>query len=96
MNAVYIGIAAFLGGIFVSLLGWTETQEAFNGRKFASSAIRSFIGAVVIAAGVNYAGEITPVMYALAFLGGAGVDAGGKRIAGAIASRGQRAGQAKS
>ena len=87
MNVVLIGLAALAGGIIISLLGWTETQEPFNGRKFSSSVIRSVIGGAVIAASFNYAGEITPIAYLLAFLGGAGFDAGGKRIAGAIFAR---------
>lgn len=84
MIVVLIGAAACLGGIVTALLGWTETQEAFDAKKFISSVIRALIGGVGIAAAFNYAGDITAISFLLAFLAGAGVDAGGKRISGAI------------
>jgi hypothetical protein len=90
MEVIYIGLAALAGGIVIALLGWTETKESFDARKFSSSIIRAIIGAAVIAAGFNYAGATSPIMYLFAFLGGAGFDAGGKRIAGAIAARGAK------
>ena len=84
MEVIYIGIAAFLGVVVAALLGWTESQELFDLRKFASSLIRAIIAGVGIAAAFNYVEPITPMRYLLAFLSGAGVDAGGHRIAGAI------------
>ena len=87
MEIIFIGVAAFLGGIIASLLGWTETKEPFNPRKFASSLIRALIAGVGIAAAFNYGGGIGLLNVLVAFLAGAGVDAGGKRVAGAIASR---------
>jgi len=87
MDVTYIGISAFLGAIAVSLLGWTESQEPFVPRKFASSLIRAIIAGVSIASAFNYVESVTPVSYLLAFLSGAGVDAGGHRIAGAIRAR---------
>lgn len=83
-----IAVAAFVGGIVVALLGWTETKEPFNARKFASSIIRSLIAAVVFAVAYNYS-EVTPLSYLIAFLGGAGVDAGLQRAGAAIANRNQ-------
>lgn len=87
MNALYVAAAAFLGAIVASLLGWTETNEPFHPRKFASSLIRGIVGAIGIAFAFDYAGSTAPLGYLLAFLAGAGVDAGGKRIAGAIVAR---------
>ena len=84
MEVIYVGIVAFLGAIAASLLGWTESQEPFNPRKFASSLIRAIIAGVGIAAAFNYVEPISPVSYLFAFLSGAGIDAGGHRIAGAI------------
>ncbi len=82
-----IAVAALVGGIVTALLGWTETTEPFNPKKFTSSIIRSLIGAVVIAVAFDAAGGISPLDYLVAFLAGAGVDAGGKRVAGALAAR---------
>ena len=87
MNALYVAAAAFLGAIVASLLGWMETTEPFDLRKFASSLIRGIIGAIGIAIAFDYAGSAGPLGYLIAFLAGAGVDAGGKRVAAAIAAR---------
>ena len=84
MNVIYIMVAAFVGGIVSSLLGWVETQEPFVARKFAASLIRAFIAAGIFAAGFSYANHFTPLDILWAFLGGIGVDAGGHRIAAAI------------
>ena len=86
MEIIFIGVAAFLGGIVAALLGWTETNEAFDARKFCSSLIRAIIAGGVIAVAFNYS-EITLLSFLIAFLAGAGVDAGGNRIAGAISAR---------
>jgi len=84
IEVIYIGISAFLGAIVASLMGWAESQDPFDPRKFASSLIRAIIAGVGIAAAFNYVEPVTPVSYLLAFLSGAGVDAGGHRIASAI------------
>ena len=88
MDVIYVGAAAFLGGMITALLGWTESAETFDVKKFMSSVIRSVVGAVVIAAAYDYSGAANPIIaYLMAFLAGAGVDAGGNRVAGAIAAR---------
>lgn len=87
MEVIYIGISAFIGAIINALLGWTESSDAFDVRKFTSSIIRGVIGAAGIAAAFNYAEDINAISFIIAFLAGAGVDAGGNRIAGAIVSR---------
>jgi hypothetical protein len=87
MDVIFIGVAAFVGAMVAALLGWTESGEGFDARKFSSSIIRAIIGGVGIAAAWDYVGSITPIAYLLAFLAGVGVDAGGNRIAGAIAAR---------
>ncbi len=92
MWVIYVAIAALLGGVINALLGWTQTTDPFNERKFMASAIASFIGAVVIAATFNYSGLTVPAssMAAIlalfnAFLAGAGVSSGVSRISGSIA-----------
>lgn len=87
MDFILIAGSAALGGIVVALLGWTGTKEPFDPRKFISSVIRAVIGGLGIAVIYVFGGALTPLDYAVAFLAGAGVDAGGKRVAGAIAAR---------
>jgi len=84
VNVIFIGIAAFLGAICSSLLGWCDSQEAFDVRKFAGSVIRAIIAGVIFAVGYNYMNDITPIDIGIAFLGGSGVDCLGNRIAGSI------------
>lgn len=84
---IEIGIAAFLGGVVMALLGWTESNQPFNVKKFLSSVIRALIAGVGIAAVFDYGANIGPLSYLVAFLAGAGVDVGGNRVAGAIAAR---------
>lgn len=86
MNVLIVGAASFLGAMAVALLGWLQQDPAvpFEVRKFAGSIIRGLVAAVGIAAVFNYAGATPPIMYLIAFLGGAGIDAGGSRIAGSI------------
>ena len=89
MEIILIGAAAFAGGIATSLLGFTESAAAWDWRKFASSAIRSLVGAVGIAVVIDFAGGITPILYLMAFLSGAGVEVGGNRVMGAIRKSGK-------
>ncbi len=84
INIIVIGLAAFAGGIATAVLGWTERATPWNWRKFSSSMIRSVVGAVAIAAAMDYSGAVTPILYLFAFLSGAGVEAGGNRVAGAL------------
>jgi hypothetical protein len=90
MLLIWVAIAALLGGLSNALLGWTQTDQPFVWRKFWSSAIASFIGAVVVAVSFNYTGaEDTGLISFLTslfvgFLSGAGVSAGASRVAGSI------------
>jgi hypothetical protein len=86
MSLINVGMAALGGGIAAALLGWCDSAEPFNVRKFGASVIRSVIGAAGIAAATDLAGAGGYTAYILAFLAGAGVDAGGNRIAGAVAT----------
>ena len=84
MNVIWIAVSAFVGGIVAALLGWCESNEAFMPRKFASSIIRAIIAGVVFAVGYSYTNGLSPIDIGIAFCGGAGVDALGKRVSGAI------------
>ena len=82
INIIFVVLAAFLGGIAAALVGWGDQKTSFVWSKFRTSLIRSFIGAIAIAAAMNFAGPVTSMLYLYAFLSGAGVETGGNRIAG--------------
>jgi len=82
MDRVYIVLAAFGGGLVVALLGWCDSKEPFDARKFGGSAIRALVAAVLFAVGYHLTSPVGIIDLFFAFLGGAGVDALGNRIAG--------------
>ena len=84
MNVIFIGISAFIGGIVVALLGWLDSGETFEVRKFSASIVRALIAGVVFAVGYTYANSLSPIDIGIAFCGGAGIDVLGNRISGAI------------
>jgi hypothetical protein len=87
MEPLAIGLAAFAGGIVGSLLGWLDSQEAFNARKFILSVVHSLVAGIGYAYAYDYAAPLTLVSIFGAFLIGAGFDAGLNRLEGAVAAR---------
>ncbi len=87
INLIGIALAAFVGGITTALLGWSEASTPWNWKKFSSSIVRSLVGAVALAAAMDYSGATVPMIYLLALLSGAGVEVGGNRVAGAITKK---------
>jgi hypothetical protein len=49
MERAYLALAAFFGGILLSLGLWTASHEPFDGRKFLGSVIRSFLAGLIFA-----------------------------------------------
>jgi hypothetical protein len=82
MDRLYITIAAVMGGVVVALLGWLESSEPFNIRKFGGSVIRALIAGAVFAASYEMSDSAGWRDLFYAFLAGAGVDVIGNRIAG--------------
>ena len=82
MDRLYISIAAVMGGVVVALLGWLESSEPFNIRKFGGSVIRALIAGAIFAAGYEMSDSAGWRDLFYAFLAGAGVDVIGNRIAG--------------
>ena len=82
MDKLWVAIAALLGGLVSAGLGWLESKEPFDPRKFGGSAIRSLIAALIFVAGYSFSGSIGVIDLFYAFLGGAGVDVIGNRLAG--------------
>ena len=82
MDRFYISMAALLGGLVAALLGWLESSEPFDSRKFGGSAIRALIAGILFAVGYQLSGTLGLLDLFYAFLGGAGVDVLGNRVAG--------------
>ncbi|KTB47837.1 hypothetical protein DEALK_06820 [Dehalogenimonas alkenigignens] len=82
MERLYIALAALLGGAVAAALGWLESKEAFDLRKFGSSIFRSLIAGMVLALSSSLAGPVDVAALLYAFLGGAGVDVIGNRLSG--------------
>ena len=84
MDRLYVGLVALLGGLVAALLGWLDSKEPFDGRKFSGSAIRSLIAAAVFTVGYQLSDGVSALDLFYAFLGGAGVDVIGNRITGSF------------
>ena len=84
MNVLWIAGSAFVGGIVAAMLGWLDSGESFEVRKFSASVARALVAAVVFAVGYSYTNSLSPIDIGIAFVGGAGVDVLGNRVTGAI------------
>ena len=82
MDRLYISIAAVLGGLAIALLGWLDSNEPFDIRKFGGSVIRALIAGAIFAVGYEMSDSAGWRDLFYAFLAGAGVDVIGNRIAG--------------
>jgi len=82
MERLYMALAALFGGIVAAGLGWLESGEAFDLRKFGGSVVRSALAGVVISLGSGVAGPVDVAVLFYSFLGGAGVDVIGNRLSG--------------
>lgn len=82
MDKLYIALAGLSGGLVAALLGWLESGEPFNSRKFGGSIIRALIAGIIFAVGYQLSAPLGVLDLFYAFLGGAGVDVLGNRIAG--------------
>jgi len=84
MNVILVGASALVGGMVAAVLGWLDSGEVFEARKFSASIVRALIAGVVFAVGYTYTNSLSPLDIGIAFIGGAGVDVLGNRISGAI------------
>jgi hypothetical protein len=82
MDRLYIALVALLGGLVAAFLGWLESGEPFDPRKFGGSGIRALVAGIIFAVGYQLSGSVTLLDLFYAFLGGAGVDVLGNRISG--------------
>lgn len=84
MNIIWVAVSAFVGGMVTAILGWLDSGEAFEVRKFGASLVRALVAAIAFAVAYTYSNGLTPIDIGIAFLGGAGFDVLGNRISGAI------------
>jgi len=73
-----------VGAIAVAILGWIESGEPFDNRKFAASVGRAILGGLVSALIFQGTEDPTIWTYVSALLIGAGIDVAGHRLSGAI------------
>ena len=83
-----VAMASVGGALLAACLGWLDSGQSFDARKFTSSLLRAVFAGLVFAA-ANYALKdvLIPWDYIAAILGGAGIDVLGNRISGAIVNR---------
>ena len=72
-------LCAFGGGVLVAYLGWLESGEPFDDRKFFASVGRAIVAGVVTAFLFQGVEAVDLWTYLTAFLLGAGVDVLGHR-----------------
>jgi hypothetical protein len=78
-------ILAVLGALSAAYLGWCDSGEPFNARKFSSSIMHAIVAGLLFFVGTYTANMPANVfVYVSAFLGGMGIDAGWNRFSGAI------------
>ena len=79
-----LAVAAFLGMLLNATLGWLNSGQSFDARKFVSSILRGIVTVALIVIGLPAtmpAGQtIGLIQYFLAFLSGAGVDSVGHEL----------------
>ena len=88
MGIIWIALAGFCGAITLSMLGWLNSGEAFEPRKFIGSLLTAVITAITIATTVGYTEDATLIEIFMAFLMGAGADASRKAVSDAIRNKG--------
>jgi len=71
------------GALAVAFLGWIESGELFDFRKFGASVGRAIIGGLLAALIFEGTTDPTTWTYITAFLIGAGIDVTGHRLSGA-------------
>ncbi len=84
MNVWIVALAAFVGGLVVALLGWFDSKESFDKKKFGASIIRSLIAGIIWAATYSVSDLPQEKILLYAFLGGAGFDVLGNRVASSL------------
>ena len=87
METTYIAVTAFMGAVVSATLGWLDSTEPFNPKKFGKSVIHAVVAGITFAIGYNYVPPLNTLTLFIVFLGGAGVDVGLNRAEGAIRNK---------
>lgn len=83
MNLVIIALAAFGGGVLAAVLGFLDSKEPFDARKFGKSVGVAMLSGLAFAVGYSFSNHIGARDTFLAVLAGAGVDVLTNRAIGA-------------
>lgn len=92
---ILIMALTIIGGVTSAVLDWADSGDPFDMRKFIALIVRSAIGAASTAFSFQNIADITPFIYLMAFLAGAGVDTLGTLLQGSVASKRANAVKAK-
>ncbi len=87
IHLVIVALAAAIGGILAAYLGYLDSGEPFNKRKFGKSVVAAVLASVGFAIGYSFADGIGVKDVFLAILAGAGWDSITNRVLGAFAVR---------
>lgn len=87
MNLVLIAVAAFVGGMLAAFLGWLDSHEPWDSRKFGKSMGFAILSALGFAIGYSFSNSIGARDIFIAILAGAGVDAISNRAIGAAGGK---------
>lgn len=81
---IIVALAAFFGGVLSAFLGWCDSHESFDLRKFGKSVGFAFLAALGFALSYSFADSVGARDVFVAILAGAGVDCLSNRAIGAI------------
>ena len=81
---IYVALSAFGGGILTALLGWLDSQEPFNARKFGRSMVAAILSGIGYALAYSAVDVVGMRDILTAILGGAGVDVISNRVLGTV------------
>lgn len=82
-NVLIVAAAAFAGGILSAVMGWLDSKEPFDARKFGKSIIASLLAGLVFAVKEYVSSGDLTIDVLVALISGAGVDALANRGIGA-------------
>ncbi len=74
MSFLWIALAVAIGGVVKGLIGWSRSQDPFDGRKFIGTALTTVIASVAVAIAYSNVIIVSIPDVALAFLAGVGAD----------------------
>jgi hypothetical protein len=86
LEIAILALLAVFGALFAAVLGWLDSGEPFNARKFATSVGRAIVAGLLVSLTVILvpSTQVGIYEYISSFLLGAGVDVLGNRAAGVV------------